>query len=142
MQPMPQDVQAAFDAFAPAVRHRLAGIRAMIFAIAAEDARIGAITEALKWGEPAYLTAATRSGSTIRLGQSRRSLQHAAIHFICHTSLVAEFRERFGDRFAYDGNRSVLLPVSGDIEPAPIEMLLASALTYHLRPRLLAARIG
>lgn len=135
MQPMPQDVQTAFDAFPPEVRHRLAGIRAMIFDIAAADPCIGTITETLKWGEPAYLTEATGSGSTIRLGWPRRELAHAAVYFICRTTLVDEFRERFGDDFRYEESRAVLLPVGGGIAQEPLEMMLSRALTYHLRPR-------
>lgn len=132
MQPMLQDVQAAFDAFPPEVRHRLAEIRATILRLAAEDSRVGVITETLKWGEPAYLTAATGSGSTIRLGWPRRVPDHAAVYFICRTTLVEEFREQFGDDFRYEGTRAVLIPAAGEIATAPLEMLLWSALTYHL----------
>lgn len=135
MQPMPQDVQAAFDAFPPEVRHRLAAIRAMIFDVASEDPRIGAISETLKWGEPAYLTEQTGSGSTIRLGRPRGAPDRAAIYFICRTTLVDTFRERFAGAFQYDGARAVLLPASGDIDRALLETMLAMALTYHLRPR-------
>lgn len=135
MQPMPQDVQAAFDAFPPEVRHRLAGIRAIILDIAAADTRIGAITETLKWGEPAYLTEATGSGSTIRLGVPRGRPDRVAIYFICRTTLVDTFRERFGDDFDYEGTRAVLLPVAGDIARGPLEAMLAMALTYHLARR-------
>lgn len=132
MQPMPQDVRAAFDAFPPEVRHRLAEVRLMILRLAAGDWRIGAITETLKWGEPAYLTAATGSGSTIRLGWPRRMPDHAAIYFICRTTLVEEFRERFGDPFRHEGGRAILIPAAGEVATAPIEMMLSSALTYHL----------
>ena len=135
MQPMPRDVQVAFQAFPPEVRHRLAEVRAMILAVAAGDPRIGAITETLKWGEPAYLTEATGSGSTIRLGWPRKKADRAAIYFICHTTLVDTFRERFGGVFEYETNRAVLLPVTGDIDRAPLEFMLAMALTYHLRSR-------
>jgi hypothetical protein len=134
-QPMPQDVQTAFEAFPPEVRHRLAEIRAMIRAVAADDPRIGAITETLKWGEPAYLTEATGSGSTIRLGWPRKRPDRAAIYFICHTNLVETFRERFGGMFEYETNRAVLLPVTGDIDRTPLEFMLSIALTYHLRSR-------
>lgn len=135
MQPMPPDVQAAFEAFPPEVRHRLAEIRATILDVAAGDSRIGTITETLKWGEPAYLTAETGSGSTVRLGRPRGRADRAAIYFICHTPLVDGFRERFGDLFDYEGNRAVLLPVSGEVARVPLEMMLSAALTYHLRPR-------
>ncbi|MDB5533885.1 MAG: hypothetical protein JWO28_2200 [Hyphomicrobiales bacterium] len=133
MQPMPPNVDTAFQAFPPGVRHRLGDIRAMILGVASGDARIGAITETLKWGEPAYLTEATGSGSTIRLGWPRNSPDRAAIYFICRTNLVDTFRERFGGIFEYEANRAVLLPVTGDIDRAPLEILLSMALTYHLR---------
>ena len=130
-QPMPGNVEAAFQAFPPDVRHRLAGVRAMILAVAAGDPRIGTITETLKWGEPAYLTEATGSGSTIRLGWPRKKPDRAAIYFICHTTLVDMFRERFGDMFEYETNRAVLLPLAGEVDRAPLEFMLSMALTYH-----------
>lgn len=130
---MPRDVQAAFDAFPPAVRHRLAEIRRTIFDIAAEDPRIGAVTETLKWGEPAYLTEATGSGSTIRLGRPRGLPDRAAVYFICRTTLVDEFRERFGEDFQYEGTRAVLLPTGGEVDRAALAFMLSTALTYHLR---------
>ena len=135
MPPMPRDVQAAFDAFPPAVRHRLMEIRTMIGQLAAADARIGLITETLKWGEPAYLTEETGSGSTVRLGWPRRGPDRAGLYFICRTTLVAEFRERFGAGFDYEGSRAVLLPVGGDIDRTCVETMLARALTYRLRAR-------
>ena len=135
MEPMPQDVQAAFDAFPPEARHRLAEIRGMILGVAAEDPRIGAVTEVLKWGEPAYLTQATGSGSTIRLGVPRGRPECAAIYFICRTTLVDTLRERFGRDFEYEGTRAVLLRARGEIARPPLEFILAMALTYHLRAR-------
>ena len=51
------------------------------------------------------------------------------------TTLVDEFRERFGDAFQYEGTRAVLLPAGGDMVPAPLETMLSRALTYHLRKK-------
>lgn len=135
MQPVPRDVQAAFDAFPPGARHRLAEIRALILEIGAADPQIGAITETLKWGEPAYLTEVTGSGSTIRLGVPRGRPDRAAIYFICRTTLVDTFRERFGTEFDYEGTRAVLMPASGNIARGPLEAMLAMALTYHRQSR-------
>jgi len=135
MQPMPRNVEAAFDTFPPEVRHRLTEIRALIFGIAHDDPRIGTVSETLKWGEPAYLTQATGSGSTIRLGWPRHSPDHAAVYFICRTTLVDEFRERFGNDFQFEGTRAVLLPIDGEVDRAALEFMLSMALTYHLRPR-------
>ena len=72
---IPADVAAAFATFPAAVRGRLLDVRRVIFATAEELEGVGPLTEALKWGEPAYLTAASKSGSTIRLGRSRGSEQ-------------------------------------------------------------------
>ena len=105
----------------------------MIFDIAAENPRIGAITETLKWGEPAYLTEATGSGSTIRLGRPRGLPDRAAVYFICRTTLVDEFRERFGEDFQYEGTRAVLLPTGGEVDRLALAIMLSTALTYHLR---------
>lgn len=135
MQPMPQDVLSAFDAFSPEVRHRLAEIRTMILRVANDDPRIGVVTETLKWGEPAYLTEASGSGSTIRLGGPKKVPDQVALYFICRTTLVDEFRERFGEGFQYEGTRAVLLPVTGEFETVQVEFMLARALTYHLGPR-------
>ena len=103
--PMPADVAAAFDALPPAIRHRLLEVRALIFATSEATERVGPLTETLKWGEPAYLTEATRSGSTIRLGWFRASRHHdCAVLFHCATTLVETFRERFPDVFDYQKN--------------------------------------
>ena len=53
--PAPSDIAAALDAFPPAARERLADLRALIFDTAAATPGVGALTETLKWGEPAYL---------------------------------------------------------------------------------------
>jgi hypothetical protein len=61
-------VAAAFSIFPAGVRARLLEVRELIFETAADIKGVGPLTETLKWGEPAYLTQATGSGSTIRLG--------------------------------------------------------------------------
>ena len=101
----------------------------MIFAVAqAED--VGPLTETLKWGEPAYLTAASKAGSTIRLG---RVEDRPAVFFNCNTTLVAGFRETFGGALDTRGNRAVLLA-----PPDALALCLARALTYHRRKRVTA----
>ncbi len=65
-RPMPAGVAAAFSVFPDRVRARLLEVRDLIFETAASAGGVGPLTETLKWGEPAYLTEATGSGSTIR----------------------------------------------------------------------------
>ena len=100
---------------------------------------VGKLTETLKWGEPAYLTDETGSGSTIRLGRLKDS-EHAAILFNCKTTLVDTFRERFPDEFEYRQTRALLLPLSGALPKQELTVCLSLALTYHLDRRVRKAR--
>ena len=132
--PMAADIAAAFDAFPAPIRHRLLDIRHLIFKTAAETEGVGAVTETLKWGEPAYLTDETGSGSTIRLGRVKDSEQ-PAILFNCKTTLIDTFRERFPDQFEYRQTRALLLSVLGALPKQELTVCLSLALTYHLDRR-------
>jgi hypothetical protein len=131
---LPEDVAAAFDAFPAPIRQRLLQVRELIFATAAK-LDVGPLTETLKWGEPAYLTAASGSGSTIRLGWLRASERPCAVLFNCNTTLVETFREQFPDSLAYSKNRAICLATSGALPRGPLQSCLALALTYHQRRR-------
>lgn len=122
---MPDAVAAAFDAMPPEEKTRLLGVRARVFDVA-EGAGAGPLTETLKWGEPAYLTEASKSGSTVRLGLSGA---RAAVFFNCQTGLVDGFRSDFPEAFEYVGNRAVILSDADDL--AVLDLCLGRALTYH-----------
>jgi hypothetical protein len=131
--PMPAEVAAAFSAFPERVRARLLEVRNLIFETAAASESVGPLTETLKWGEPAYLTVATRSGTTIRLGWVRSSERKCAVLFNCHTTLVDDFREQFPDVFVYEKNRAILLDAREPLSTVPLSTCLGMALTYHRR---------
>lgn len=131
--PLPDDVDSALARFAPPVRARLLAIRAVIFAVAARSETIGPLTETLKWGEPAYLTEATGSGTTVRLGVSKQAPGQGAVFVNCRTSLVSEFRAQFAEEFAYEGTRALILPADGPLPEGPLAICLHAALTYHRR---------
>ncbi|SDI91614.1 protein of unknown function (DU1801) [Lutimaribacter saemankumensis] len=124
-------VSSAFAGFAQPARAHLLRLREMILETASDTPAAGRIEETLKWGQPAYLTPETRSGSTLRLGVPKTG--GYAIYAHCQTSLISDFRMLFPDDFAYDGNRAVLF----DAETAPdldkLRLLVSRALTYHLR---------
>ncbi|MEH2489031.1 DUF1801 domain-containing protein [Bradyrhizobium sp. AZCC 2230] len=132
--PLPREVSRVFEAFPPTVRRRLLDVRKLIFATAKAHDEVGPLTEALKWGEPAYLTEETGSGSTIRLGRVKDS-EHPAILFNCKTTLIDTFRERFPDQFEYRQTRALLLPLSGALPKQELTVCLSLALTYHLDRR-------
>jgi hypothetical protein len=128
---MPAHVAAAFSAFPEQVRARLLDVRKLIFKTAACLASVGPLTETLKWGEPAYLTEATGSGSTIRLGWFRSSERECAVLFNCRTTLVDDFRNQFPDAFAFEKNRAILIDAREALPETPLSTCLAMALTYH-----------
>jgi hypothetical protein len=137
--PMPPKIAAAFDALPPAARERLAQLRALIFETAAATPGVGPITETLKWGEPAYLTEATKSGSTIRLGVTRSDPPRCAVYLNCKTTLVEEYRAAFSDVFAFEGARAVLLDPETPLPRHALAHAIAMALAYHRRKRRAAA---
>ena len=128
---MPPQVLAAFKEFPAPVRETLERVRALIFHIADQTANVGPLTETLKWGEPAYLTEATGSGSTIRLGQPKGRPTHAAVYFNCRTTIVSAFRDMFPNGFDYSGNRAIVLPTDRPIDEDALRLCIGMALTYH-----------
>jgi len=126
---MPAEVAAAFARFPAAVRARLEEVRALIYGLAA-DTGAGPLTETLKWGEPAYLTEASGSGSTIRLGRVRGE-HGAAVLFNCQTTLVAGMRDQFAREFRFSGNRALLIDETQPLPEAALAICLSRALTYH-----------
>lgn len=127
---MPKDVRHAFDALPATKRSTLLDVRGLVFETAAATPGVGPIEEALRWGEPAYLTSQSRSGSTIRLGIEKAS-GHPAMFFNCQTRLVEDFRQQFGDRFSFSKNRAVLLDPDRPLDTGAVSSCVAAALTYH-----------
>ena len=127
-------VAAIFDAYPPRIRSKLAALRRLILDTAQATDGVGAIEEALRWGQPSYLTTETGSGSTIRIDQVKSVPGRYAIYFHCQTDLVASFRELY-PALSYGGNRSILLDASQPVPDAELRHCIALALTYHLEKR-------
>lgn len=106
-------------------------LRSLIYQTAAELPAIGDLEEALRWGQPAYLTSQTKTGTTIRLGVPKSGGFALFVH--CQTRLLEEFRSIYGAEFRFDGNRAVLFAHRADIKPTHLRSLIANALTYHLK---------
>jgi hypothetical protein len=97
-------VDAVFGAYPKPLKAKLLALRRLILDTAAATKGVGELQETLKWGQPSYLTAATKSGSTIRIDRVKVSANQYAAYFHCQTDLVATFRELYPKELAYAGN--------------------------------------
>ena len=124
-------VEQVFRAFPRHLQPGLYRLRELIFCVASRTDHVGRLEETLKWGQPAYLTPETKSGSTLRLGTSKHG--GFAIYVHCQTTILSEFRTIFPNEFIYEGNRAIHFQSSDDLIEAPLKTLIRRALTYHIR---------
>jgi hypothetical protein len=127
-------VDAVFEACPAPVKAKLLALRRLILDTARSTKGVGRIEEALKWGQPSYLTAETGSGSTIRIDRVKSADNQVAVFFHCQTDLVDTFRELY-PKLSYSGNRAILLDADKKLPEAELRHCVALALTYHLRKR-------
>jgi hypothetical protein len=122
---------AIFDSYPEPVRAKLLALRKLILNTAKATKGVGLLEEALKWGQPSYLTSESKSGSTIRIDQIKAVPDQYAVYFHCQTKLVETFRELYPD-LKYSGNRAILLDAKHKLPEAELRHCVALALTYHL----------
>ncbi len=65
-------VQAVFATYPNPLRARLLALPQLIFDVARENQAIGPLQETLKGGQPSYLIAQSKSGSTLRIDQLKK----------------------------------------------------------------------
>jgi hypothetical protein len=128
-------VEAVFAGYPARTRAKLLELRQLILETAAETPGVGALKETLKWGQPSYLTAETRSGSTIRIDRVKPGAgsdrERYALFVNCQTTLVSTFRQLYRDQLTFGGNRSILLDADRRLPKAALRHCIALALTYH-----------
>lgn len=129
---MDPKVAAAFAAIAPAQRAALLALRGLILETAAETPEVGSLVETLKWGEPAYLPARARVGTTVRISALKGSADGYAMYVNCKTSLLESYRHLYPDTFGFEGQRAVVLSTKRPVPEAALKHCIALALTYHL----------
>lgn len=128
-------VERAFRAFDRPARDHLLRIRDLIFATAASTPGVGTLEETLKWGQPAYLTPETKSGSTVRLGVPKSTVYDCAMFVHCQSQLAERFEDQYPGLFAFEGQRALLFRSDDPIPTHALGHCIAMALTYHKRRR-------
>jgi hypothetical protein len=126
------EVAAVFAGYPPAARKKLLALRALIFATAAKTKGVGPLEESLRWGEPAYLTLESKSGSTIRIDWKPKRPDEVAMYFHCRTGLVGTFR-RLHPKLRFEGNRALVLGVAERVPSAALARCIALALNHRRR---------
>ena len=122
---------AIFQVFAsmPAdVATTLRAARLDILRAAAASDEVGQLDETLKWGEPAYLTCAPKTGTTLRLGLIGGQ---AAVMVPCSTTIIDDARAIFGPLPELSGKRGLVLGGQRQV----FDYVADAALHYHLHKR-------
>ena len=112
------------------LRSKLAPLRKLVLDVAASNPAIGPLAESVKWGEPSFTPAKKGVGSSVRLAPRRDGT--LAVNFICHTGLVERFREIYGERLAFEGNRSIIIDPEKPLQKEELGHCVGMALTYFL----------
>ena len=128
----PHAVAATFASYPAPLRRRVLALRKLILDVAAKTPGVGPLDESLKWGEPAFVTAQSKSGSTIRIAWKKSQPQHYAMYFNCQTTLVDSFKTMFPTAFKFEGNRALVFAHHDDVPVAALRICVAMALTYHV----------
>ena len=131
------ELDVVYAQFPPPARRALKQLRQLIYATAAADPRIGALTETLKWGEPAFLTNGSKTGTTVRCGWKAKAPQEIAMYVHCQTNLIETFRTLYpqderDDALRFDGNRAIVMSLAQPLPEEPLKRMIHAALTYHL----------
>lgn len=110
-------------------------LRTLIIEVAAQTAGVGPLEESLKWGEPAFVTAASKNGSTIRIAWKKAKPNQYAMYFNCQTTLVDSFKTMFPTTFKFEGNRALVFDEREDVPVEALRICDEVALTFHSRKR-------
>ena len=124
-----------FNVYPKPVRQKLLAMRKMIFSVAKKTPGVGRLEEALRWGQPSYITPETGSGSTIRIDHIKNEPGQYAMYFICTSGLIDDFKELYKDDMNFVGNRSIVFNVEDRLPEAALRHCISLALTYHLRKK-------
>jgi Domain of unknown function (DU1801) len=127
-------VAATFKAYPPLERRMLLELRQLILDTAKNTAGTGKLTEALRWGQPSYLTLETGSGSTIRLGTAKDAGK-IALYFHCQSGLIDTFRQLYEGQLTFAGKRCIMFDTAGELPAKIVTHCVALALTHHIRKK-------
>jgi hypothetical protein len=125
-------VKQKFNSYPKHIRPKMESLRNLIYEAAKTTDGVGEIEETLKWGEPAFLTSKTKSGTTIRIDWKPKTPLQIGVYVSCNTNLISTFRMLFADDLKFEKNRAIILPVVKSIPKKQLLLCIKMALRYHL----------
>ena len=135
-------VARVFESYPPSVRPKMLALRQLILETAASTSGVGTLEETLKWGEPAYVTSQTKSGSTVRIDCKKSNPKQYAMYFHCQTNLIETFRRLFPREFKFEGNRAIVFDETDTVPTDSLAFCISVALTYHLKKPTAGTRLA
>ncbi|MEQ9467606.1 MAG: DUF1801 domain-containing protein [Ekhidna sp.] len=121
------EIQSVFSTYPPQARKKVGHLRSLILETA-DEIGLTDLEEALKWGEPSYLT---KHGSTIRIDWKAKTPDQYAMYFKCTSKLVPSFQLAYGDLFNYENTRAIVFKLDDEIPKKELKECIKAALTYH-----------
>ena len=134
-QSAPSVLAPVLQRCSPRQAQALQALRRLVYTVAQELPEVNDISESLKWGQPSFEAVNPKTGSPVRIDVVRGSKTRYALYFICTTSLVEEFRERYGNQLDCEGNRAILFDIGEAFPTQAVKHCIAMALTYKLRKK-------
>jgi Domain of unknown function (DU1801) len=125
-----QSADGNLAGYTGAALQQLRPLRRLVLETAVATRGVGAIEEGLKWGEPSYAPLKKGVGSSVRIAPRRDG--KVSMNFICHTGLIAKFRELYPDSLDFEGNRTIIINPASPLPEQELRHCVALALTYHL----------
>lgn len=130
---MPDNVRHVIESYPKSAQAKALELRHIIVDAASGDNRIGALTETLKWNEPAYLTEKTKSGTTVRYAWKVKSPNEIGVFLNCQTTLIRTFRDLFTGDLKFEGNRAIRLSLDAPLPEDILKLCFQTALTYKIQ---------
>ena len=126
-------VKAVFEAYPQMLQTPLSELRDHILDVGKAMPGVGPVDEMLRWGQPAYRPRRPKTGVTIRIDALKTQSDGYALFVPRQTSLVAEFRELYPKKFAFDGDRAIRFTAGDAVPVEPLKHCIALAFTYFAR---------
>lgn len=130
MNPLPPNIAETLAAWPKLAIDRFHQIREIVFVVATRD-EVGPLVETLKWGQPSWLPAKPRVGTTLRCNWTQARPDHLSLFVNCQTDLLETVKTIYPKDFDYDGKRALHMDLRVPLPMDAIEHCAALTLRYH-----------